>query len=46
MIFGQQFIDAPVAKWSFYVELNRVLDWESITLLLMEIYPVGKKHRG
>ena len=45
MSFGQPFIDAA-AKRAFYVELNKVMNWESIGRLLLEIYPVGKRPRG
>ncbi len=46
MSFGQHFMDAAAAKRSFYVELNKVMNWESIAQLLLEIYPVGKQSRG
>ena len=46
MSFGQHFMDAAAAKRSFYVELNKVMQWESIARLLLEIYPVGKRPRG
>ncbi|MDE2644477.1 MAG: IS5 family transposase [Bacteroidota bacterium] len=46
MSFGQHYIDAAAAKRSFYVELNKVMNWESIRQPLMEIYPVGQHSRG
>ncbi len=46
MSFGQHFMDAAAAKRSFYVALNKVMNWESITQLLLDIYPVGKQSRG
>ena len=39
-------MDAAAAKRSFYVELNKVMHWESIARLLLEIYSVGKQPRG
>ena len=46
MSFGQHFMDAAAAKRSFYVALNKVMNWESIAQLLLDIYPVGKQSRG
>ena len=46
MNFGQHYIDAAAAKRSFYVELNKVINWESIREQLVENYPVGKRVRG
>ena len=46
MSFGQYSMDAAAAKRSFYVELNKVMHWESIARLLLEIYSVGKQSRG
>ena len=46
MSFSQHFIDAAAAKRSFYVELNKVMQWESVRQQLLEIYPVGKQARG
>ena len=46
MSLGQHYIDAAAAKRSFYVGLNKVMNWESIRQQLMEIYPVGKHSRG
>lgn len=46
MSFGQPFMDAAAARRSFYVELNKVMNWESIAQLLLEVYPVGKQECG
>ncbi len=46
MSCGQHFIDVAAAKWSSFLELNKVMHWESIARLLLEIYPVGKQNRG
>ena len=46
MSFGQHYIDTAAAKRSFYVELNKVMNWETIRQQLVENYPVGKRVRG
>ncbi|MXW14927.1 MAG: IS5 family transposase [Rhodothermaceae bacterium] len=46
MSFGQHYIDAVASKRRFYVELNKVMNWESLRQQLLEIYPVGKRARG
>lgn len=45
MGFGQQFMDAAAARRSFYVELDKVVDWPPIQQVLLEVYPVGKRSR-
>ena len=41
-----QFMDAAVARWSFYVELNKVINWESIVQSLSKVCPAKVRHHG
>ena len=40
------FMDTIAARRSLYVELDKVMNWDSIAQLLLEVYPVGKQERG